>query len=144
MLVVVEDSASMALEDAAGGAGRWQRGRAVAALVDSLARATGAQVTVTDLAGNGLGPLVPLADVPAPEARGTDLNALAEQVLRRAAGRPVRAAVLVSDGQETRGGVPPRIVATGPHLVVVGVGDREGPADRVIKRSALPRQRAPG
>lgn len=139
VLVVVENSASMATADAAGGRTRWQRAAEVAQLVDSLARRAGdREPRVTVLAGNGLGAVEPFVPGAEPDARGTDLNALAEQVLRRTTGRPVRALVLVSDGQETRSTGTARGAAAGPAAVVVGVGDPQGPADRVIRDLRYP------
>ncbi|MFN2371637.1 MAG: hypothetical protein ABR506_10885 [Candidatus Krumholzibacteriia bacterium] len=138
VLVVVEDSGSMAVGDAAAGRPRWQQAVRVAALADSLAGAAGHEARVTVLAGNGLGALAPLVAEAEPDARGTDLNALAGQALRRAAGGPVRALVLVSDGQETRSAGPARGAAAAPRAVVVGVGDPQGPADRMIRDLRYP------
>ncbi|MFO7610045.1 MAG: VWA domain-containing protein, partial [Candidatus Krumholzibacteriia bacterium] len=138
VLVVVEDSGSMAVGDAAAGRTRWQQAVRVAALADSLAGAAGHEARVTVLAGNGLGALAPLVAEAEPDARGTDLNALAGQALRRAAGGPVRALVLVSDGQETRSAGPARGAAAAPRAVVVGVGDPQGPADRMIRDLRYP------
>lgn len=138
VLVVVEDSGSMAVADAAAGRTRWRQAARVAALVDSLAGAAGSGARVTVLAGNGLGGLGPFAADADPDARGTDLNALADLALRRAAGGPVRAVVLVSDGQETRSAGPARGAAAAPVAVVVGVGDPQGPADRLIRDLRYP------
>ena len=138
LLVVVEDSASMDVADAAGGLTRWARAGRLVATLDSLARVDGRRVRVTALAGNGLGGLEPFVAEATPDSRGTDLNALADLARRRAAGQPVRAVVLVSDGQETRSGGAARGPATALPQLVVGVGDPEGPADRVIRDLRYP------
>lgn len=138
LLVVVEDSASMDVADAAGGMTRWTRAGRLVATLDSLARVDGRRVRVTALAGNGLGGLEPFVAEANPDSRGTDLNALADLARRQAAGRPVRAVVLISDGQETRSGGAARGPAAALPQLVVGVGDPEGPADRVIRDLRYP------
>jgi hypothetical protein len=133
LVVVIEDSASMAVEDAAGGRSRWDQARLMAAAAESLLAARGTPVEVEILGGNGLEALEPLRSGYEPDGRGTDLNRLADQALRRAAGQPVPAVLLVSDGQETRSAGPVRRPGGGPALLVAGVGDPEGPADRLIR-----------
>lgn len=135
--VIVEDSASMAVVDAGpeGGTSRWTRaGELVAALVEAAAgRESGPQVHVWR--GNGLGTLEEFAPDRPPTAVGTDLDGLLRAAARRGVGRPVRAVVLVSDGQETRrdpvAGAPTSVPG-GPRLYVVGVGDPAGPPDRLL------------
>ena len=132
--VVVEDSGSMALRDLAGGADRWRRAWTVAAALDSLVSARDIGATVEMSRGNGRLPLVaqPLAPARAdtPRAVGTDLPALIAQARQQYLGRPLRALVVISDGHSesvatvTGGGALP--------LLLVGVGDVQGPADRYL------------
>ena len=137
LLVVVEDSASMAIADAAadGRTSRWSR---AIALYDSLvARLAEShpQVVVTGLRSNGLAAPEPLEPGRAPTRVGTDLDALVARVLRQGAGRPVRALVVIADGGETRrvrGGSHAPVAGEGPTVFVVGVGDAEGAADRLV------------
>ncbi len=138
VMVVAEDSASMAIADGPGDAPRWSRAARVAALVDSLAGTADHRVRVVHLMGNGLDDLRAWPDGAAPDAHGTDLNRLADQVRRQGAGRPVRAVVLVSDGQETRSSTAAPWGAAAPRAVVVGVGDPVGPADRLIRDVRYP------
>jgi len=135
--VIVEDSASMGLADAGPGGDvtRWERARAlVAALEEALAVRDG-QVTLRVWRGNGLRSLEEFAPARPPAAVGTDLDGLLRAARRRAVGRPVRAFVLVSDGQETRRDPAmeaPGDPAAAPRLYVVGVGDPAGPPDRLL------------
>jgi len=99
------------------------------------------------LRGNGLEPITAFRlDDPVitdPVGHGTSLGELQRQSADRLAGRPVRATVIISDGQETAGwgtGDPVRRLgrsAAGP-LFVVGVGDEYGPPDRVLKDLRYP------
>ena len=165
LLVVIEDSGSMAIGDqddpsAGPGAavtGRWDGALAWAATLDSVFSSHDPAVEVVFLRGNGLEPVhqFRLDDpvIPPPVNHGTDLAALIRQASERMAGRSVRSLVLISDGQETRGGAagvrraetvasPAEVhrpfSAGALGLKVVGVGDPEGTADRVIKDLRFP------
>lgn len=144
VLLVLEDSGSMALDASAGpgspAASRWEEALELAAAVDSTLRSTGMPVRLVPVRGNGLEPAQPfgLDDpvIPAPGRHGTDLDALRRQAPRIRMGRPVRASILISDGQETVAGPrsgqgTPGGALPGPSFVV-GVGDPVGPADRVV------------
>ena len=126
--VIVEDSASMAVADAgpAGDRTRWDRARE---LVDALAAALAGRddpIALHVWRGNVAGSLEEYTPERSPGAVGTDLDGLLEAARRRTVGRPVRAFVLVSDGQETRRDPAQRQPTGGadaPRLFVVGVGD---------------------
>lgn len=167
LLVVVEDSGSMAIPDGRpGGVGglpaqsRWERALAVAARLDSLFAGHEPPVQVVTMRGNGLEPPQKFglddAVIPAPGRHGTDLDALLKQTCGQLAGRPVGAVVLLSDGQQTGGpqdgaavGSPRPGDGSGPGtgigqdalpapLVAVGLGDPRGPADRMIRDLRYP------
>lgn len=144
VLLVLEDSGSMALDASAGpdssAASRWEKALALAAAVDSTLRSTGGPVRLVPVRGNGLEPAQPfgLDDpvIPAPGRYGTDLDALGRDALRSRMGHPVRASILISDGQETVAG-PRSDPGTGGGALpgpsfVIGVGDPVGPADRAV------------
>ncbi len=165
LLVVIEDSGSMAIRDhhdQARGTGadpgsRWEGALSWAASLDSIFSGHEPPVEVVFLRGNGLNPVrgFRLEDpvIPPPSSHGTDLAGLMRQARDRMVGRSVRAMVLISDGQETRGStvgnrqlgtdglfggeaVQGGVVTTS--LSVVGVGDPLGSADRVIKDLRYP------
>lgn len=157
LVVVMEDSGSMAIQDCSPSpdpadttlASRWAQAQAI---VENLAEAlTSGQsrVEVSVLRGNGLAPLREFTDpdfgLQSPANHGTDLARLLGQVRTRLVGRPARAVILVSDGQETTGRQqdgPRRGRSDGrgvnavsdfmTNLFVVGVGDPQGPPDRVL------------
>lgn len=143
LLLVVEDSASMALAAEPGGAGtpsRWTRALGALAHLDSVFARAHPDVERAWLRGNGLLPLQefgPAADgpVPAPARHGTSLTALARGLRERAAGRAVRAVVLVSDGAETDRDAQDAALANAAAalpLRVLGVGPGDGLADRAL------------
>jgi len=165
LLVVMEDSGSMAIRDngdpengaVSGPGSRWQDALTWAASLDSVFSGHEPPVKVVFLRGNGLDPVrgFRLDDpvIPPPSGHGTDLARLLRQARDRMAGRSVRAMVLISDGQETRGpaagrrdsGTEVRIGDGGGTAgamavpsMVVGVGDPLGSADRVIKDLRYP------
>ncbi|MEN8007248.1 MAG: hypothetical protein ABFS42_09555 [Candidatus Krumholzibacteriota bacterium] len=164
LVVVLEDSGSMAIADSddpagdpAGPASRWNNALEWAALLDSAFAVKDPPVEIVFLRGNGLDPLreFRLADpvIPPPTAHGTHLAGLLRQADDRMVGRSVRAAVLISDGQETRGAGPGGRLLSGQEseaggtvgdpggtipLRVVGVGDPQGTADRIIKDLRYP------
>jgi len=134
VVVVAEDSASMALRDAPGGASRWDWAARAATVVDSLlaVRAPGAEVA--HLRGNGLSGAVAwspgVAEAP-PQEHGTDLGGLVSGLAREWADRSLRAVVVLTDGHETAAapewnGLAP---AGGVAAILVGIGDPEGPPD---------------
>jgi len=165
LLVVIEDSGSMAIVDhedpaannPAGPDSRWDGALALAAELDSVFSGHQPPVEVVFLRGNGL---IPVSEfrlddpvIPAPTSHGTDLGGLLRQAHDRVAARSVRSLVLISDGQETRGtsegrkpsgpesmfgGEPVQGAAGSLPLKVVGVGDPQGSADRVIKDLRFP------
>jgi hypothetical protein len=165
LVLVLEDSASMGISDAGvrsdGGTDsdavvdRWGRALELAAAVDSSLAAAGHELRSVLLRGNGLDALGEFSreelESGSPIAQGTDLDQLLRQVRTRIAGRPARAIVLFSDGQETvgqgafgtnqglGGGGRSRTRGGGSiPLVAVGVGDSQGPADRLLKDLRYP------
>ena len=162
LLILVEDSASMAIPDApdapAGdesespGAARWSRAWELTAQVDSAVVASGVDLRIRTARGNGLDVLREVASGPErgpdPTARGTDLDRLRRQAREQVASRPVRAVLLFSDGCETeggsasgrgaQGGLRPSAGLGAVPLVAVGVGDPQGPADRIVKGLRYP------
>jgi hypothetical protein len=147
LVIVLEDSASMELAADGGDSeeSRWQRALAVAGDLQSRFARRQPPVTTRLLRGNGLEGIQEFAlddpVVPAPRRHGTDLNALAAQARRRLIGHPVRAVVLIGDGQETASGAPLAAPSGGPAaapLHAVGVGDVEGPADRLLRDVRYP------
>ena len=147
--IVLEDSGSMVIADAAGDTTqeRWAAALAVAARLDSVFADHDPPIVPVVLRGNGLVPLVEInADDPAiapPTGHGTNLEELGRQVADRLAGRPVRATILLADGQETVGLTGPdgrrgSLARRTNPLLVVGVGDAEGPPDRVLKDLRYP------
>jgi len=163
--VIVEDSASMSIPDAGSGSGsaaddriaaapagptRWDRARYWAQAVAAVGERRDDEPEIVLLRGNGLTPVRPLTPstaVAPPVAVGTDLTALIQQVADRFVGRPLRAVVLIADGNETvtaaarslpaaRASEADRGVA--PVVRLVGVGDREGPADRLLRDLRYP------
>ncbi|MFT5232654.1 MAG: hypothetical protein ACI9UK_000061 [Candidatus Krumholzibacteriia bacterium] len=153
IVVVLEDSGSMtigdggSLSDDAALQSRWQQALQVAARIDSTIAAVSDDVVRVYLRGNGL---VSPAEfrlndpvVPVPVNHGTDLGGLKWQVNDRLAGRPMRAMVLISDGQETTSwgdgtGEASQHRSSGTPFFVVGVGDQNGPPDRVLKDLRYP------
>jgi hypothetical protein len=143
LVVTVEDSGSLALNDAApdsAAPSRWRRALGEAAALDSLFAARRPEVHRVFLRGNGLQPLRELdprdSQTPPPTAHGTSLTGLARRLRERLAGRPVRAVVLVSDGAETvRDQDEGRLAnaAAALPLHVVGVGAVTGPPDRAVQ-----------
>ncbi len=141
--VVVEDSGSMALADAAADAGapasRWSAAWDLATAVGSALVAAGGGAEVAYLQGNGLRALSttsPAAAVAAaPAGVGTDLDALLAQARQQFLGRSLRGLVLVADGNATTTAAVAASPADGsaPDATwVVGVGDPVGPADRLL------------
>ncbi len=147
--VILEDSGSMLIGDAGADTAvtRWARALTVAADLDSALRRHDVPVVAVVLRGNGLEPITEFRlDDPVvtdPVGHGTNLAALRRQAADRLAGRPVRATVVISDGQETAGWSAEagsrqvRRSSVGP-LFVVGVGDEHGPPDRVLKDLRYP------
>ena len=165
LLVVIEDSGSMSIRDnddpessaRSDPRSRWEGALAWAAALDSIFSGHAPAVDMVFLRGNGLDPVreFRLDDpvISSPTRHGTDLAVLLRQARDRMAGRSVRAMVLISDGQETRSspvgnrqlgahGLSDGESVQGAHvtvpLMVVGVGDPSGSADRVIKDLRYP------
>ncbi|MBK8165910.1 MAG: hypothetical protein IPK64_08090 [bacterium] len=143
LLLVVEDSASMALAaDAAGSGapGRWDVALAALAHVDSVFALVQPGVRRTWLRGNGLQPLQELGpgdgSMSPPARQGTSLTALSRRLHERVTGRPVRAVVLVSDGGETVRDAQDAALANAAAalpLRVLGVG----PGDELVDRALV-------
>lgn len=134
VLVLAEDSASMALDDGPDGRTRWRRARTVAAAVESVAAARGDVRTVL-LRGNGLAPpraFAPDRDDDPPSAQGTDLAGL----LAAGAAAPPRLTVLITDGHATAG--DPAAAGREGALVIAGVGDPRGPGDLAVRDVLAP------
>lgn len=148
LVYVIEDSGSMALTDAEPGAvasSRWQQSLAAVAAIDSSFANRRPPVRRLYLRGNGLQPLQefdPLDPAtPAPARHGTSLADLSRQLRERLAGRPVRAIVLVSDGNETTAGPGEAALANAAAalpLQVAGVGAITGPPDRSVQDLRYP------
>jgi hypothetical protein len=155
LAVVMEDSASMGLNDGgwrgdtpAEGPSRWQAALNLTARIDSSLAARNWDGQMIFLRGNGLEPLRRFSPadpvVTDPEALGTDLNHLLAQTGDFLAAEPVRALMLLTDGQETRLG-PDRALGSRSQrwgeatvLSVLGVGDPQGAADRLIRDLRYP------
>ncbi len=149
LALVLEDSGSMLIRDAGADSaqGRWDKALVVAARLDSALSELDLPVSTVVVRGNGLAAIAEFRlDDPVitePVGHGTNLGALRRQVADRLAGRPVRATVVLSDGQETggwSGGARRQAARTGlaQPLFVVGVGDENGPPDRVLKDLRYP------
>lgn len=139
--VVVEDSASMALADTGDDTPttRWSAGWDLAVALGSTAADAGDRVETVVMRGNGLraprNTTPAEASASAPDAVGTDLDALLVQTRQQLLGRDVRGLVLVADGNVTTEGdlaLSARAAPGDGPTWVVGVGDPVGPADRML------------
>ncbi len=132
--VVVEDSGSMALADRADRPTRWRQALALAAAIDSTVAAADEGAEIAFLRGNGLEPLratgLTTARRDTPRSVGSDLPALVARARQRLLTRPVRALAVLADGHSDHDAVRGR-PGDAP-LWFVGVGDREGQADRSL------------
>ena len=140
--VVLDDSASMAAVDGPQGASRWSQALRLAALADSVVRARAPGARVVLWRGNGLQAAREIRRRDAtdpPVGVGTDLKALLREAVTAAAGRPLRAVLLVCDGHDTAldGGAAFSAPAGAPFLAV-GVGDPVGPPDLAIQELRYP------
>ena len=131
VVVMVDDTASMARADGPGGLTRWQQALRVVARVDSLVGAADRDVRLLVLRGNGLSAPDSLRPRVPPAAQGGDPAALARRGLLAAGPEADPLVILVSDGHTTVSGaggmswpgtVPP---------VLVGVG--KAAADRDVR-----------
>lgn len=147
LVIVVEDSASMAITDGVGGAdtSRWRRALDLAGGIPGDLENRDLRPAVLVLRGNGIEPVHEFApgdpQTGEPVAQGTDLNGLAVQAREVAVDRAVRAIVVLGDGQETVGSGGARRGEPGADLapvLAVGVGDPRGPADRIVKDLRYP------
>lgn len=135
VLILVEDSASMGLDDGPDGRTRWERAAAVAAAVESVAADVG-EATVVSLRGNGLAdarPYDPAAGEP-PTAQGTDLARLL--ATSPPGGDAPRLTVLITDGHATVG--DPAAAGRRGDLLLAGVGDPRGPGDLAVRDVLAP------
>ena len=163
--VIVEDSASMSIPDAGSGLvtavddrvtvapvgpTRWDVAQRLAQAVGTSCERRDDEPEVTLLRGNGLTPVrpfTPSATAAPPVAVGTDLTALVQQVADRFAGRPLRAVILIADGNESITAAARSLPAArasdavsgvAPVVRLVGVGDRVGLADRLLRDLRYP------
>ncbi len=145
IVFLMEDSASMGLEAGSSESDRWQTALGLISQVDSLLSSRGLPVESRILRGNGLTDLQEfhLTDpvIPDPRNHGTNLNVFLEKAGIRLSADPVRAVVLLSDGQETvrrdRATATPAVLG-GIELLIAGVGDSRGSPDRLIKDLRYP------
>lgn len=141
LVIVFEDSGSMALQGADGEPSRWQAGLDLADSLGLNAAGTPLAADRRILRGNGLASVREFqlddAVIPAPTAHGTSLDGLLAQVAGRVSADPVGALVLLSDGNETLPGTG-KIHDPGAPVFVVGLGDARGGADRMIKDLRYP------
>ncbi len=143
VIVVVEDSASMALRDAPGGISRWERAGRLAAIADSLLAFHAPGIDAVFMRGNGLtgagawrrdrGGSDSGASIPV--ARGTDLRGLISDLAKSRSDRSLKAMIVLTDGHETdsdagSAGLAP---AMGINTLLVGIGDPEGPPDLMLQ-----------
>ena len=162
LVFVLEDSGSMTITDMGAGIegsdqllSRWQAALGFSALIDSALTTNNWPGEAVFLRGNGVLPLQEfhLDDpvIPDPGGHGTNLSHLLRQVSDQTVGIPTRGVILLSDGQETTGGGV-SVRETGAvgyksgsgvgigsaRLLVAGVGDPIGSADRLIKDLRYP------
>ncbi len=155
LLVLVEDSASMAISDAGVGnfqviISRWRRAMEICRTLASLREPGKGPVQPVFMRGNGLSAPVEFrlgdAVIPPPQAERTDLDGLLQRSLGLRRGRPVAAVVLISDGCESFdqdlpdglgdvAGLPTR---PSGRFFAVGVGDPVGPRDRFLSDVRYP------
>ncbi len=140
LVYVLEDSASMNLESEGVSSSRWRTSLDFVAHTDSVLSARGLSFESRLIRGNGLGDLQEFQiDDPIivdPKNHGTHLTQLLEKTGTRLSVDPVRAVVLLSDGQETVSGARSALSVagfSGVEFVVGGVGDAQGSSDRLIK-----------
>lgn len=145
LVYLLEDSASMNLEAGPSADTRWTAALGLVAQVDSALSARGVDFQSRLLRGNGLAELQEFqSDDPViihPGNHGTNLTELLEKAGTRLSVDPVRAVVLLSDGQETVNltkGSGSFSVLDGSELLVVGLGDPLGSSDRLIKDIRYP------
>jgi len=146
VVILVEDSASMALATEADSSSRWERARELLVHADSLLRQRNTPVLCTWLRGNGLSPsqpltLSPTTQPPPPVAVGSDHIALVREVTNRWAERPLRGLILLTDGNDTAEQRGPSGLATNlgsTEFLTLGLGDPTGPADRFIQDLRYP------
>ncbi|MFH1842757.1 MAG: hypothetical protein ABIF77_06080 [bacterium] len=145
VVILVEDSASMALATETDSTSRWERARELVARADSLLQQRDIPVHCTWLRGNGLTPsqpfTLPAATPPPPVAVGSDHAVLVREVTNRWAERPLRGLILLTDGNDTAEQRGPGASATNlgsTALLALGLGDPTGPADRFIQDLRYP------
>ncbi len=149
LVVLVEDSGSMAITDAGPGPegrelSRWGRALEICRFLEGFADDNQPPVKPVFLRGNGLSaPRVMSLRGPSPAdpaELGTDLDALVRRALALRQGRPLGAVVLLSDGcrfaaqsaADRDGGLRRRFPLAAGRFFAVGVGDPTGPADRQV------------
>lgn len=142
VVLLAEDSASMAIADRSGGPSRWERASELAAVADSLLRNSGSGAGVEPLRGNGIAATTgwSVSGGAGPSGQGTDLIALVDGVGGRRSSGELRGLILFSDGNRTAGldaGAEPGLPA-GARVLVVGLGDSEGPPDRFVQDLRYP------
>lgn len=149
LVFVLEDSGSMNLSEQDAGPSRWDQGLQVVARVDSALQSRSFSPEMRLLRGNGQDDLreFRLADpvIPTPKAQGTSFARLFSFLALRLVGDPVRALVLLSDGQESvaRQEAGPQQGdlfqgASTARLFLGGLGDPVGGTDRLLKDLRYP------
>jgi hypothetical protein len=143
--ILVDDSASMRIADGSAGMTRWRRALRLGAAADSVLKRRDPQAHVTWLRGNGIGPARPFdpagPDTAGPSEAGSDLDGMVRDATGRWTDRPLRGLLLLTDGNSTEAGNAPGTVgeaAAPPLFVAAGVGDPEGPPDRLIQELRYP------
>jgi len=145
LVYLLEDSGSMNLEMQSASTSRWSAALELVAKVDSARSVNGFVAEPRLFRGNGQDNLQEfhLSDsvIVEPQNHGTNLSALLDKLIIRVSADPVRAVVLLSDGQETANQQRPGgsgNAFSGVELLVAGVGDTEGSSDRLIKDLRYP------
>ncbi len=145
IVVVVEDSGSMALTDGPADQSRWDLALDLATAIDSICAQQPEKVRVHLLRGNGLlatQELVRSAGAASPPtAVGSDHQALLRDIGSQWADRPLRGVVVVGDGNDTSPAGTGEVAAANlgtAKLLTVGVGDATGPPDRAIQDLRYP------
>lgn len=145
LVFLLEDSGSMGIENGEPGVDRWSAALEFATQVDSVFTHRALKIKTRFLRGNGQGELLEfhLDDlvITDPLNHGTDLAGLLEMASVRLSVDPVRALVLLSDGQETVNqvrGASSLSALSKVDILVAGVGDTQGNSDRIIKDVRYP------
>lgn len=141
LVMVLEDSASMALDDGGKNTTRWQASLDLADGIVTELQDRGVSVQARWLRGNGLASVQAFerddALIAPPHAHGTSLEGLLGQTTRQLVSVPVGAVLLLADGNETLPAHGKSQAGRNP-LFVVGFGDAWGGDDRRIEDLRYP------